>query len=161
MKTLRRHTRRCHGFVLRGQAASRCEQRLAPFRHEAFVRDLIVIVDQPGQAWLRAGVKLDRPRGSCDSARELGSGNYVAIAEDARAFDLTALAHTHLNAGIVDKAALAPNEVITEETAILGDLPASLDLRLREIGYKDAVELTAIGSDDPSAVAQKLAGTRC
>src|SRR6185437_15003053 len=159
-EALRGHARRCHRLVLRGQATAGDEQRSAVPRYEAFIGNLVIIVDEPREPWTRTGVQLDRPGGAGDRARKLAAGDHIVVRQRTHADDLPALPNADLHAGIVDEASLATGEVVAEEARVLAHLPASLDLGFGEIACTQRIQLASVGSHHARAVAEQLTGTR-
>src|SRR5687768_15052301 len=118
-EALRGDARRGDGLVLRGKAAPGKEQALATLRHEAAVGHLVVVVEQPFDARLRARVQLDRPGRARDAVGRLGACYDILVREKCRAAALARLAHADLHAAVVHVAAFAAGEMVAEEARVL------------------------------------------
>src|SRR6516162_6320345 len=72
-KTLGRDPRRRHRFMLGGQTTSGHQKSLTFHRHKIVVGDIVVVVEQPLQPGLFAGMQFDRPSRAGDGERTAGA----------------------------------------------------------------------------------------
>src|SRR6185437_12027856 len=98
-KALCRDPRGGHRLVLGRKTAPGSQETLARDRNEAFVGNVVIVIEQPFELWFLAGMQLDRPCRPRDRALALGASHDILVAQCRDPPDLPGLAHTDLHTG--------------------------------------------------------------
>ena len=106
------NARRGHRLVLGRETTAGHQKALARDRHEALVGDVVIIIEQPFELRLFAGMQFDRPSRTRDRALALGAGHDVFVVERGYTPDLPGLADADLHAGIIDERFLAAHQPV-------------------------------------------------
>src|SRR5450755_942064 len=105
-------------------------------------------------------MQLDRPRRAGNSFAKLARLYYIVVHERLHPSRLPRLPDADLHPAVVDEARFTSRDVVAEETCVFANLQAALHLGIGKVRSQQSVELAAVRTDDPSAVAQQLAGSR-